>query len=256
MLPTSWQGLVTLFLWIAPHVLLCVLAVILCKRRLYTDFPCFFAYVLYEIAEFGLMFGLYFVASVTKQQYVYVYCATLAISVALRFGMIDEVSRDLFRESRMLKSSARRLLQCVTGLLFMVGILLAVYAPGDNRIWWAAGASVVSRGAAMIQCGLLLALLLFSRFLGLSWRRPTFGIAVGLGVLTSVDLAVYSLRAEWGGGAWVPYLNLLATGTYLICVLIWIAYLRAPELQPASPAVLPRNEVEIWNMEFQHLLRD
>jgi|ERR1022692_1758368 hypothetical protein len=256
MLPSSWQGLIALFLWISPHALLGVLALILCKRRLYRSFPCFFAYVVYEIGEFLLMFVLYFVSSVSKNQYVYVYCATLTVSVILRFGMIDEVSRDLFRESRLLKVSARRLLPCVTGALFVLAVLLAVYAPGDNRAWWAAGASVVNRGAAMIQSGLLLALLLSSRFLGLSWRRPAFGIAMGLGVLTSVDLAIYSLRAELGSGAWAPYLNFLVTGTYFVCVSIWIAYLRVPELQPASPAVLPRDEVEIWNMEFQHLLRD
>jgi hypothetical protein len=103
---------------------------------------------------------------------------------------------------------------------------------------------------------LLLSLLLVSRFLGLSWRRHAFGITLGLGILSSVDLAVYAVRAQFSSGVWVPYLNLLRTGTYLVCVLTWIGYLLLPELEPASLAVLPRDEVEIWNTEFQHLLRD
>ena len=50
MLPMNWYKALLLFLWISPHVLLGVVAVILCKRRLYREFPFFFAYVLYEIA--------------------------------------------------------------------------------------------------------------------------------------------------------------------------------------------------------------
>lgn len=237
-------------------MLLGLLAVILCKRRLYRDFPCFFAFVLYEIAEFILLFALRSVPRVTEEKYMYAYYATLMLSIILCFGVIDEVSRDLFRESQFLKAAARRSLQCVTGLLLGVGVLLAVYAPGDNSVRWIAGVSIVNRGAAMVQCGLLLCLLLFSRFLGLSWRRPAFGITLGLGILTSVDLASRAVRTEFSSNVWVPYLDLLATGTYLLCVSIWIGYLLVPEPKPASLTVVPHDEVETWNREFQQLLRD
>jgi hypothetical protein len=254
MLPMNWHKVLSLFLWITPHVLLGVLAVILCKRRLYREFPVFFAYVLYEIAEFILLFALYSILGDGKQ-YAYAYCATLLLSIALRFGVIGEVSKDLFRESRFLKAAAGRSLQCVTGLLLVMGVLLAVYAPGDNSARWFAGVFVVNRGAAMVQCGLLLALLLFSRFLGLSWRRSAFGITLGLGVLTSVDFAMFALRAEFTSEVGVEFLDLLITGTYLVCVSIWIGYLLAPELKPASLTVVPDDEVETWNREFQQLLR-
>jgi len=254
----NWHKALLLFLWISPHVLLGVLAAILYKRRLYREFPCFFAYVLYKIAVFILLFTLYSVQGLAGKQYAYAFSATLLLSIALRFGAIDEVSKDLFRDSQFLKLSARRSLQCVTGLLFVVGILFAVYAPSDNSFdsRLLAGTLVVNRGAAMVQSGLLLSLLLFSRFLGLSWRRLAFGITLGLGIVTSVDLAMFALRAEFTSAAGKEFLNLLITGTYLICVLIWIRYLLAPEPEPASLAVVPHDEVETWNTELQHLLRD
>jgi hypothetical protein len=257
MLPMNWHKVLSLFLLISPHVLLGVLAVILYRRRLYREFPCFFAYVLYEIAKFIPLFALYSVLGVTSKPYAYAYCATLLVSIALRFGVIDEVSKDLFRESQFLKVSARRSLQCLTGLLLAMGVVLAVYAPGSNSGRWYAGVFVVNRGAAMVQCGLLLALLLFSRFLGLSWRRPAFGVALGLGVLTSVDLAYSALRAEFTGRVGAEFLNLLVTGTYLVCVSTWIGYLLAPELKPASLTVVPHDndEVETWNRELQQLLK-
>ncbi len=255
MLSLNGYKALALFLWITPHVLLGVLAVILWNRRLYRTFPFFFAYVLYEIAEFMLLFALHSVSGAGKQ-YAYAYSTTLLLSIALRFGVIDEVSKDLFRGSQFLKVSARRSLQCVTGLLLGIGVLFAVYASGDNSVRWHAGVDVVNRGAAMVQSGLLLSLLLFSRFLGLSWRRLAFGIALGLGVLTSVDLAIYAVRVEFSSDVTREFLNLLATGTYLVCVSIWIGYSRAPELEPAaSLAVVPHDEVETWKTELQHLLR-
>jgi hypothetical protein len=72
MLPMNWPKVLSLFLWITPHVLLGVLAVVLYKRRLYREFPCFFVYVLYEIAEFILLFALYSALGVTGKQYGYV----------------------------------------------------------------------------------------------------------------------------------------------------------------------------------------
>jgi len=255
MLSLNWHRALSLFLLISPHVLLGVLAVILYKRRLYREFPCFFAYVLYEIAKFIPLFALYSVQGVTGKEYAYAYCVTLLVSIVLSFGVIAEISRNLFRESQFLKVAARRSLQCVTGLLFVVGVLLAVYAPGGNSAKWYAGIFVVNRGAAMVQSGLLLSLLLFSRFLGLSWRRSAFGIALGLAVLTSLDLAMFALRAAFTSEAAANFLDLLITGTYLVCVLIWIGYLLVPEVEPASVTVVPHDEVETWNREFQQFLR-
>ena len=107
--PVYWHRLLSLFLWISPHVLLGVLALFLCQRRLYRKFPCFVAYVFFEITEFILLFGLR--SRATGTQYAYVYYATLMLGVALRFGVIEEVSKDLFRDSQFLKVAARRSLR-------------------------------------------------------------------------------------------------------------------------------------------------
>src|SRR5450755_2164045 len=123
---TNWHQALLLFLWISPHVLLGVPAVVLYKRRWHRDYPCFFVLVLYEMAEFVLLFTLYSVPGVTREQYAYAYTGTLIFSIALRFGVIDEVSRDLFRGSQFLRVSAKRLLQCSTGFLLVVGGWLTV----------------------------------------------------------------------------------------------------------------------------------
>lgn len=250
-----WQKALFYFLWISPRVLLAVLAVVVYKRRLYREFPCFFAYVLYEIARFIPLFILGWIHGVPGNQYAYVFSVTLVPSLALRFGVIDEISRDLFRESRFLKVAARRLLQCFAALLLVISVSLAVYSPGNNTVRWQTGVSVINRGAATVQCGLLLSLLLFSHFLGLTWRRPAFGITLGLGILASIDLATSALRAEFTSAAARELLNLMVTGSAFVCVSIWIGYLLVPEPKLAPVAVISGDEVESWNRELQRLAR-
>lgn len=106
----------------------------------------------------------------------------------------------------------------------------------------------------MVQCGLLLSLLLFSRFVGVSWRRPAFGIALGLALLTSVDLAASALRVEFSSDVSRGILNLVVTGASLVCVSIWLRYLVAPEPEPASITVVSRDEAETWNRELRQWL--
>jgi|SRR5208282_240721 len=254
MLGSNWATVLSQFLWIAPNVLFGGLGVVFWRRGLYREFPCFFAYLVYVVAENIVMYALVKM-KVSGNLYADAWAATLLLSIALRFGVIDEVAKNLFRESQFLKVAARRWLQVITGLLLGTGILLAVLAPGGKSPRWLVGVVVINRGAAMVQTGLLLSLLLFSRFLGLSWRRHAFGITLGLGIMTSVDVATYALRAELVSWDWTRFLNWIITGTYFVCVSIWTRYLLMPELKPVPVTGVPDAEVETWNKEFQHLLR-
>src|SRR5208282_2796278 len=131
------------------------------------------------IAEFILLYTLHKVHMVTRNQYMWAYCTTLMVSIILRFGVIDEISGDLFRESPFLKVSARRTLQWTTGFLLPAAVLLAVYAPGSNSAQWYDAIFVVNRGAAMVQCGLLLALLAFFPLPGIVLASPRIRDRVG-----------------------------------------------------------------------------
>lgn len=247
-----WPQLLSFSLWIAPHALLIIVVIFACRRRLYLDFPIFFSYAIYEIVQFLFLFAM---AHFARGQYVYAFSVTLLVSIALRFGVIEEVSKDLFREYRLLNVVTRRSLQWTKGLLALIGIVCAVYAPGANTFRLIGGLTVVNRGVAIIQCGLLVFLLCFSRLLGLSWRGYAFGIAFGLGILSSVDLATSAIRAELTGESWGQLLNLVTMGAYLVCVSVWLRYLLAPERKPALLPDVPHDEVENWSKELQQLLR-
>jgi hypothetical protein len=250
----DWHRLLSFCLWVSPHALLAVVAVLIYRRRLYREFPVFLVYTLYEIVEFVVLFTLVCIPSITGRQYAYAYLATLVFSIALRFGVVEEVVENLFRDHQFLKALPNRQLRWIKIVLASAALLFAAYAPanGDRLM---GGVFMASRGVAMIQCGLLLFLLCFSRFFGLSWRNYAFGIAFGLGILSTADLATFALRAELGAESWTPFLNTLTTGSYLVCVLVWLGYLPAPERKPALLPSVPAKELEDWNSELQQLLR-
>src|SRR5882757_4452963 len=104
----NWYRLLLTFLWISPHLLIAIVVILIYRRRIYRQVSFFSLYALYEIGAFVLLYGLDSIPSVTASQYTYAFMATLAISVALRFGVIKEVAEDLFRDHPVLESAATR----------------------------------------------------------------------------------------------------------------------------------------------------
>ncbi len=251
----TWHRLLSLLLWISPHALLALVVIVMYRRRLYREFPVFLLYALYEIGVFALLYTLDLIPSITGRQYTYVFLVTLMVSIALRFGVIKELSEDLFRDHEFLRVAAMRSLRWAKALLALIGIASAAYAPGADSVRLISGLAAVNRGTAIIQCGLLVFLLCFSRLLGLSWRGYAFGIALGLGVLSSVELATSAVRSQLVSESWTVLLNFLTMGGYLICAVVWLGYLWVPERKPSILVPVPSDEVEGWNQELQRWLR-
>lgn len=251
----DWHTLLLFYLWIAPHLLLAAVAVLVWKRRLRAHFPVFVLYVWYEIAEFIVLFTI----SVTRlhQQlwYLPVFLVTSAISAALRFGVIQEIFNNIFQEQGKVDSLARVSLRWTTGFLLLGAVLFSLFASGQTSSSLLAGAAWIGRGIAIIQCGLVLFLFLFSRVIGVSLKGCVFGIALGFGILSSVELANWALHTGELSVPMARALNLLPTGGYHIAVLIWLGYLLAPARKIVQPRELPVTDLRHWNTELERFLQ-
>jgi hypothetical protein len=94
----------------------------------------------------------------------------------------------------------------------------------------------------VVQCGLVLFLLVFSRYLGTNWRQKSFGIALGFAAFACVELSLVALNASTGtvvNRVLASFINMTA---YNITILVWVGYmlLKSPARVPAAHMLRPQ----------------
>src|SRR6266550_3571505 len=166
-------------LWMIQPVLQLGVAGIMFRRKLHQTFPVFFAYILFQIPIFCLVFAAYEWGSYSQYFYTYWICA--AISLVLGFKVIHEIFLDVFRPYHALKDLG----------------------------------SVLFKWAALVM-------LLFARYLGVSWKQNSFGIALGFGVFAGVELSAVALGLN--DHLAQSTLNLVNTAAYESAIVVWFIY--------------------------------
>src|SRR5258708_2164780 len=82
--------------------------------------------------------------------------------------------------------------------------------------------TTLQRSVRIVQVGLILFMLLFSSFLGVSRKQFSFGISLGFGLFAGVELMLMALNS--GGFVRPGNLNLINMVTYIIAILIWLCF--------------------------------
>jgi len=242
------------YLWTAPHILQAVIVVLMIRRRLYRQFPVFLLYTVYELLQFTILLAVFIhFGSLSDDEYRGAFLVGDAISSVLRFGVIYEIFVEVFRNYDALSELSKVLFRCATVTLLLIGVALAG-SHGSGADGFLLVVPILERTVRLMQCGLLVFLFLFSRYFALSWRNCAFGIALGFGILATMELADYAIRSQIGVGSYL--LDYLGMATYHCCVLTWIFYLVAPEPRTyRMQKKLPEHDLEVWNEELQRLLQ-
>jgi hypothetical protein len=211
---------IQLALWIAHPVLELSLAGVMFWRRLHRTFPIFFAYIVFQVLNFLVLFPIY--RSGNIMAYFYAYWISAAISLAIGFKVIHEIFLDVFRPYHTLKDLGTMLFKWAALVMVLVAMVVAAASPGGTDTPLAQAVIIGQRCVRVIQCGLILFLLVFSKYLGVSWRQHSFGIALGLGGYATVDLVGLALFS--GGQIHPPTVSLINTTAYSLAILTWIGY--------------------------------
>ncbi len=242
------------YLWVAPHILLAVILLLMVRRKLYRQFPIFFIYTAFELFQFGVLLAVFVhFGSLSSDRYRGAFSLGTALSTALRFGIIYEIFADLFRNYNVLGELGKAWFRGTTVVLLLIGVGLASTRGNGADVFFRI-VPILDRTVSLMQCGLLLFLFMFARYFALSLRNYAFGIALGFGILASVELGISAIRSQIGVGSYL--LDNLGMATYHGCVLVWIFYLAAPERNTnRAPKKLPESDLEVWNEELQRLLQ-
>lgn len=243
------------YLWIAPHVLLAVLAIVMIRRKLFRQFPAFFLYTVYEVLQFLALFTMDRIDSVSQDQWGTAELVGRTGSMILRFAVVHEIFSHVFQSYPALKAFGGVLFRWATVVLMIIAVMIVGFSSGNDLDRFKIVYAILDRAVSIVQCGLLVLLVLLARFLSFPWTSYAFGIALGLGFFASVDLGISAIRAQYGVVAGYEILNSIAMATYHCCVLFWVVTLLRPERRIARTGSPPRYELEHWNSVLQRLLQ-
>jgi hypothetical protein len=119
------------YLWVAPHVLQGIILFAMVRRGLLRQFPMFFLYTGFEILQSALLLVVSHSVSYFGSVYFQVYAVGLALSTAIRFGVIYELFSHFFHRYPALSGAGRLLFRGATLVLLVIAVGLAVSAPGN-----------------------------------------------------------------------------------------------------------------------------
>ncbi|MBZ5599882.1 MAG: hypothetical protein LAN83_16340 [Acidobacteriia bacterium] len=207
-------------LWIAHPVLQLAAATAVFSRRLHRTFPVFFAYLIWQILVFCALFPIHRWG--TYAEYFYCFWIADAISLALGFKIIHEIFLDVFRPYHTLKDLGSVLFKWAALVMILVACVVAAASPATDQGPLVQAVFTVQRCVRVMQCGLILFLLVFSGYLGVSWRQHSFGIALGFGGFAIVELALIALNAA--GRETPAGVNLINAVAYNCAILVWFGY--------------------------------
>jgi hypothetical protein len=220
------------YLWVGPHVLQLVLAMLLWRRGFHKQFPFFFTYLVYEAAEELTLYATDVFRLGTASAWWRTCCAGMAIEGLLKFAFSLELLLHLASSRPSLARRGKRLIGSTAAVLVAAAAWAASYAPISEQYPLVSYAYIVGQTIYLIQCGLLLFIFLFAAHYHLEWNRWSFGIALASGISTCVHLATWAVFANIGYLRRGYLLDFLNSGIYHFCVLLWFYYL----LSPAHPS--------------------
>jgi hypothetical protein len=120
--------------------------------------------------------------------------------------------------------------------MLLVASVVSVSTSSRETAPWMLAIITTQRCVRIIQCGMVLFLLFFAQYLGVSRRQHSFGIALGFGSYAMVELA---LIASWSGdhlgGQTLDLINMAA---YDAALLTWLSYMLAKSPAREDSAML------------------
>jgi hypothetical protein len=236
-------------LWIASLGLHSGMTVVLIGKKLLGRFPLFSAYAIFTLAASIANYFLYRF----QNTYFYTYWLSEGVAVILGLGVVYEIFRQLFAPYPALRRLASMIFQWAVLVLILLGVIVVYFHTSIEQNRMAAAVMVVEEATRIVEVGLLMFLFAFSGAFGLHWRQSVFGMAVGLGVFTAVELVGVTMRSYWG--ATTAQIFAAVRGiAFNISLMIWLGYLLAPEAETVETEVPHRGQLEQWNQALTEFI--
>lgn len=227
------------------------------RTRLFRSFPWFSCYLVavlvHELVNTPLGY-FYAVSPLRFPWFFYTEWSGDLLTAGLGLIVILEVYLHVFGSYELLRRWGPAIYRWAAALLLLLAALLAWKtrtADGSHVMFVLL---VAKRSLRIVQTGLLVILFLCWAWLRMSRRTLEFGIALGYGVYTAIDLVNLAIRTEVGPVG-QSVVQLVGSISYLCPVAIWLIYVLAPQPVESSAPRVPVDDLEQWNRQLGELLR-
>ncbi|HWH57738.1 MAG TPA: hypothetical protein VN682_08915 [Terriglobales bacterium] len=232
-------------LWISQTIIQIAIAAILYRRKLNKEFPAFFTYIVAQVVIFCVQLPVFEFGGATL--YFDAYWVGAALNIFLAFRIIHEIFLDVFKPYHALKDLGAALFKWAAIIMVLLSVALIMVSPSwEDPV--RTSILIVQRCVRVVQCGLVIFLLAFSSTLAVSWRRLSFGIALGFGIFSASELLTTALFS--GGRIRTPTVQLAAMTTYIVGMLVWLFYGLVNRRREMVPVLVPQRWDEAL-MEIQ-----
>jgi len=231
---------VVLCLWCSQPILQSAIAWILWRRKLNKKFPVFFLFLLAQVAIFVIIFPLWLAGDLSGNNlsgasssnnndwfagfytlYFVLFWLGEAVNAVLGFKVIHEVFVDVFHPYHTLKDLGTLLFRWAGIVMLLVSVVVA-FSNSSEQSPLVHAITTLHRSVRIVQVGLILFLILFARFLGVSRKQISFGISLGFGLFAGVELMLMVLKS--GGLVQETIFDTVNMMAYNLAILIWLGY--------------------------------
>ena len=244
------------YLWVAPNLLLAVLAGLLWQRGLHRELRTFCVYAWFQAVQWAVLYPLDLSASIPKVYFWRVYWGSLLVECVIVTVLVSDIFADVLGSYAALAHLGKTLIRWVGALLLIVATGLGARAPIDGRTWLVSASHILQEGMYIVVSGLMLLLFAVAAYFRLAWKHRIFGVALGLGISACVHLATWAIAANGelrGKGHLLDIANLATTH---VVVVMWFYYLLVPErVVGKAGGTPPDDNLALWNRELERLLQ-
>ena len=239
-------------LWILHPVFQVGIGAFMVRRGLLRQFKFFCGYLVTQLVTFAIVFPAYLHNSASAFTF-YSYWTCNAFSVAFGFLVIHEVFVDVFRMFHTLRDLGTVLFKWAGLVMLLVAGVVSVSTNSSEMAPWMQAIITSQRCVRIIQVGMVMFLLFFANYVGVSRKQTSFGIALGFGSFAVLELLLIS---SWIGahlnGPWMSVVNMTA---YNCSLGLWLGYVAVKRpMRDASRSLLQPQRWEQSLSDIHHVV--
>lgn len=238
------------YLWISSGALCAAALLIGLWNKRWTTFPAFFALLGYYVVEVAVG---YWIGTCVKSDAVWRWYVLLSSEVGFCIDLmvLYQLVTVLIFPHGALAKLARTLLERTLAVLVLVSTFLTALTPGVSHFAVTRTLEKLEFAEGFAELGLMLALVLFSRALGISWKSLPEGVALGWGIASATDIFSEILLTRLGGTFYWSADTIHMAG-FQVCLLVWLWYILRPETTrveetPGEELAGLASQADVWS---------